>query len=208
MEVYMDNQVINNDYYSYNNCFEVSDKLKYLKTVKANLLVRTHIKYIIGNLYIIIDGVKRGYVNEMIIDNALTDYSNEATSSIIVFFNDDAQISRGILVDDNSCRLKHSWIEFNLHGKSYVFDPSFKLIVPKDTYDGIFLPESFGSISAKKVKDKLLTILATGQKDLDQWISVNGSDDVNSPFYKTNMQIKGEEIGGKILTLTTKYNHK
>ena len=208
MEVYMNSQIMNARYYSYADCIEVTDKLKYLKTVKANLLVRAHVRYLISNLYIMIDGVKRGYANEMIGDNALTNYSNEATSSMISFFNGEATIVRGLLVDDNACKLKHSWIEFNLNGKTYIFDPAFNLIVSKDDYKGIFLPESFASVSAKQVKTDLLNALAKGEKTKDEWTIINGITDVNSSFYNTNMQIKGEEIKGKILTLTTKYNHK
>ena len=195
-------------YYAYTDHVEVTEKIKELRRYQANLLTRTHIKYLIGNLYIIIDGLKRGYANEMIGDNALINYSNEATSSMIPFFNEYANIIRGLIVDDNSCRLKHSWIELNSKGKTYIFDPAFNIIVSKDNYKSMFLPESFASINAKQVKTDLLKTLAIGEKTSDDWTIINGSTDVNSSFYIANMQVKGEEIKGKILTLTTKYNRK
>lgn len=195
-------------YYAYADHVEVTEKLKELRRYQASLLTRTYVKYLISNLYIIIAGIKRGYANEMVGDNALTNYSNEATSSIIPFFNEYASIIRGLLVDDNTCRLKHSWIEFNSNGKTYIFDPAFNLIVSKDDYKGIFLPETFASVSAKQVKTDLMNILANGQRTDDEWIIINGSSDINSSFYNTNIQIKGEEINHKLLTLTTKYNQK
>lgn len=204
----MDNQIINAGYYSYDKCIEVEDKLKYLRTVRANLLVRTYIKSLLGGLYIKIVDEKRGYANEMIKDNSLTDYSYEATSSMISFFNEDSEIIRGFLIDDNCHKLAHSWIKFKLHGRTYVFDPSLNITVSKENYEGIFLPESFGNVNAKQVKTDLLKILATGERNDDGWILTNGTNDVNSSFYNANIQIKGEEIGEKILTLSAKYNHK
>ena len=195
-------------YYAYTDHIEITEKLKELRRYQASLLTRTHVKYLISNLYIIIDGIKRGYANEMIGDKALINYSNEATASMIPFFNEYASIIRGLIVDDNSCSLRHSWIEFNSNGKSYIFDPAFDLIVSKDNYKGMFLPESFASISAKQVKTDLLGALATGEKTPADWTIINGSDDISNSFYNINMHIKGEEIGGKILTLTTKYSSK
>lgn len=207
MEVYMDNQILNVGYYLYTDCIEVEDKLKYLRTVKANLLVRTYIKSLLGGLYIKIVNEKNGYANEMVKDNSLTAYSNEATSSMIPFFKDDSEIVRGFIADDNASRLAHSWIQFNLHGKTYIFDPSLNIIVSKEDYKGIFLPENLGSVRASKVKKDLLYVLANGEKTIDDFRIVPSSKDINSSFYNTNMQIKGEDINKKLLTLTTRYHN-
>ena len=181
----MDNQITNVGYNIYKEYPEVEDKLKYLRTVKANLLVRTYIKSLLGGLYIKIVNEKKGYANEMVKDNSLTDYSYEATSSMIPFFKDDSEIIRGLLIDDNSSRLAHSWIKFNLHGKTYIFDPALNITVSKEDYEGIFLPDS-----------------------LEIEFILTSSNDISSSFYNTNMQIKGEDINKKILTLTTRYNNK
>ena len=204
----MDSQVTNYGYYDYNRYPEVEDKIKYLRTVKANILVRAYVNSLISNLYIRIENKKRGYASEMIKDEALTDYSYEATSSIIPFFKENSEIIRGLLVDDNCKRLEHSWIKFCLHGKNYIFDPSFNIIVPQETYEGIFLPESYGSVGAFKVKSDILDVLANGEQTDDDWKIVKSSNDINSSFYRTNMYVKGEDINKKILTLTTRYHQK
>lgn len=199
----MDSQI----YSQFTNEIDVVDKMQYLKTVKANILARAYVHSLIGNLYIKLAN-HSGYANEVIKDELLANYANEATSSIIPFFKESDLIIRGLLVDDWSRYFNHSWIKFNLHNKEFIFDPALNIIVKRADYEGIFLPEKFGSVSSYQVKTDLLTALASGQENSDGFININKSNDINSSFYKTDMQIKGEAINRKILTLTTKFNDK
>ena len=204
----MDNELLNYEYDGYMDYLDIDEKIKYLKTVRANLLVTTYIKSMISNLYIDIKNVKRGYANEMVHDNALTNYSWEATSIIVPFLKDSSQICRGYLRDDYSNKIAHSWIAFNIHGKDYIFDPALDIIVSKETYDGIFLPELFGKVSGMCVKNDLLTVLNEGIKTDDGFRIIVESKDINSSFYKANMQVNGTVINKKILMLTSRINRK
>jgi hypothetical protein len=203
----MDSQIERFNYSRLTNEMNVDDKIKYLKTVKANLLARAYVHSLIGNLYIKLYN-HSGYANEVVKDELLDNYSYEATSSIIPFFKENDLIIRGLLVDDWSRYFNHSWISFTLHNKEYIFDPALNLIVKKQDYEEIFTPDRIGSVSSYRVKTDLLDTLANGKENQDGFIEVNKSNDINSSFYKADMQIKGEAINRKILTLTTKYNQK
>ena len=203
----MDSQIERFNYSRLTNEMNVDDKIKYLKTVKANLLARAYVHSLIGNLYIKLYN-HSGYANEVVKDELLDNYSYEATSSIIPFFKENDLIIRGLLVDDWSRYFNHSWISFTLHNKEYIFDPALNLIVKKQDYEEIFTPDRIGSVSSYRVKTDLLDTLANGKENQDGFIEVNKSNDINSSFYKVDMQIKGEAINRKILTLTTKYNQK
>ena len=204
----MDNEIINYGYNGYAEYLDVDDKIKYLKTVKANLFVTTYIKTLISNLYIDIRNEKRGYASEMIHNNALTNYSYEATSIIVPFLKDNALLYRGYLRDDYSNKVAHSWIAFNIHGKDYIFDPALDIMTSKESYDGIFLPEVYGKINGMCVKNDLITILNEGKKTNDGFRIIDESNDINSSFYKTNMQVNGTVVNKKILMLTSRINRK
>lgn len=203
----MDSQIERFKYSRFTNEMSIDDKIKAMKVFKANLLARAYVHSLIGNLYIKLNN-HSGYGNEVVKDGLLTNYSYEATSSIIPFFKENDLIIRGLLVDDWSRYFSHSWIKFTLHNKEYIFDPSLNIIAKNEDYKAIFLPEKFGSVSSYRVKNDLLDTLASGKENQDGFIEVKKSNDINSSFYKADMQIKGEVINRKILTLTTKYNQK
>ena len=186
------------------NDITINDKVKYLKIVKANLLARAYIHTLISNLYIKLPN-HSGYANEVVKDELLADYASEATASMIPFFKEKDLIIRGLIVDDWNKYFNHSWIEFNLHNKAYIFDPSLNITTSKQNYEGIFLPQKLGSVSSYQVKNDVLNTLATGKENEFGFITINKSNDINSSFYKTDMQIKGETLNHKILTLTTYY---
>ena len=203
----MDSQIERFKYSRFTDEMSIDDKIKALKVFKAHLLARAYVHSLIGNLYIKLSN-HSGYANEVVKDELLNNYSNEATSSIISFFKENDLIIRGLIADDWGRYLTHSWIQFNLHNKDYIFDPALNIIVKREDYKGIFLPEVFGSVSSYQVKTDLLDTLASGKKNPDGFIEVKKSNDINSSFYKADMQVNGEVINRKILTLTTKYNQK
>ena len=203
----MDSQTAIFKYGRFTNEMSIDDKIKDMKFFKANLLARAYVHSLIGNLYIKLSN-HSGYANEVVKDGLLTNYSYEATSSIIPFFKENDLIIRGLLVDDWCRYFNHSWIKFTLHNKEYIFDPALNIIAQSDDYKGNFLPEVFGSVSSCQVKTDLLNILANGKENQDGFIEVKKSNDINSSFYKADMQVNGEVINRKILTLTTKYNQK
>lgn len=204
----MDNKFLDYEYNNYSDYLSVDEKLKYLRTIKANLFINSYIKLLINNLYIDIMNEKRGYANEMIGDNSLFGYSHEATASIIPLLKDNSEIIRGYLVDDECYKALHSWIKLNISGKDYVFDPALNIIVLKKDYDEIFLPNELGSVNAKRVKTDLLDILNNGDKTSDGSRIIYGSNDINSSFYKSDMLVKGTIINKKILMLGTSFNKK
>ena len=204
----MDNSLVNYEYNNYSDYLSVDDKLKYLKTVKANLIINSYIKLLINNLYINIINEKKGYANEMIGDNSLFDYSHEAVASIVPLLKDNAEIIRGYLVDDECYKIMHSWIRINISGTDYVFDPALNLIVLKKDYDGIFLSKEMGKVSANRVKNDMIDILNDGEKAMDGSRIIHGTNDINSSFYKSDMFVKGTVINKKILMLGTSFNKK
>ena len=203
----MDSQIERLKYGRFTNEMTVDDKIKAMKYFKANLLARAYVHSLIGNLYIKLYN-HSGYANEVVKDELLNNYSYEATSSIIPFFKGSDLIIRGLLVDDWSRYFSHSWIIFTLYNKEYIFDPALNIVAKKQDYEAIFLPEKFGSVSSYRVKTDLLDTLASGKENKDGFIDINKSNDINSSFYKVDMQVKGEVINRKILTLTTKYSQK
>ena len=58
------------------------------------------------------------------------------------------------------------------------------------------------------VKNDLITILNEGKKTNDGFRIINESNDINSSFYKANMQVNGTVVNKKILMLTSRINRK
>ena len=183
------------------------NKINYLKAFKTNLLARAYIHTLIGGLYIKLADYHSGYANEVVKDELLSAYPYEATASMIPFFKENDCLIRGALVDDSGSYYQHSWISFSLNNRTYIFDPAQNIAVPKEIYESIFLPEIFGSVTAHQVKTDLLDTLAEGEETTDGFRIINKSNDINSSFYKSDMQIKGETINRKILTLTARFKN-
>ena len=180
------------------------DKIIYLQNIKTNLLLRCYIRSLISNYYITIPNIKRGYATEMIRDNSLDGYSFETVNSMINFFNDDASVIRG----DLNFKLDHSWIEFKVGNKEYVFDPEFNILVLKADYEKNLVAHKKAQILASDVKDNLLDILSKGERTSDGWSIISASNDIFNPFYKSDMLVEGTTINKRVLMLSTRFKNK
>ena len=174
--------------------------------MKTSILTRTYVNHLISSLYIEAAKDKKGYAKEMINDLKLTGLCWQSTTSVIPFFKKDDIVVRGNITHYTNGLIHHSWINFYFNNKQYVFDPSLNILVEKELYDEVFLVEELANVKAVDVKNAILDTLEHGQKSaFDDRRLVTATSDINAPFYRCNMHIKGETIGKKILTLNTRF---
>ena len=177
---------------------EENNNINYLIKNDSNIKVKKYVLEKLRNLYVK-TLENEGYADKMISKMLLNGYCWQSTSSIISFFNDEDEILRGIIKPSSTRELRHAWIKFEVFGNEYILDSSIGVTVPKVIYDDIMKPKIEGRIQAKVVKNTLIDIISNNE------YHKMPLGDINSPFYRKDIKIKGKQLNKKIKSLSVKY---
>ena len=203
---------------------DVYQRLGIIKSIKIPSNVYDYLSYRLRNLLI---EVRKGCcqnIMKLMKNNLLEGWCWQTTESAIPFFEDDDCICRGNLKLDYEAYYWHSWIEFELDGEKYVFDPCIRIITLKEVYHKIFEIEVSGMVTSKQVsedivrravelkkiipyKDRLIEYLSGSLiiKDSIQ-IYISGDDDVTSPMYRNSTKYDICMKNYKIESIFAHYN--
>lgn len=187
-----------------NNDFKDKDirlKIEYLKRLKKCTNFRRYVYYNLRNLTLC-NGALKGEAIDMMRHNRLKNWCYEATTSMIPFFKDEDKLVRGALKYHSDDILKHSWIVINYLNKQYVLDPALEILVQKEQYYRVFSPYILTTMSSKKVEQSFINQIENKKVDLlADRITINGSDDINNPFYGADLYVRGKVKNKKIKKL-------
>ena len=148
-------------------------------------------------------GEYEGSLFELMSVGELEGWCWQTTESAIVFLNDDDYIERGNLrFDERTPEYYHSWICFKFEGTEYVLDPCLSLLCKKSDYLEIFEIDVKGKVSAKAVREELISQVTAPKK---KEVIVHGPEDVNTPLYRNGAGYKTKIDKGKIKKLTVHY---
>ncbi len=209
------------------------EKFKILHSKRIDPKVLKYLVNKLNNLYIEVLGDYEGSLFELMPVGKLMGWCWQTTESAIVFLNDDDYIERGNLYfDERTPKYYHSWICFHYNKEEYVLDPCLSFLCRKEDYSKIFKPDVKGKVSTKAVKDELIRQITTSkeednleeekrfysvlkkmfgdsykkdQEGNEKEITVNGSEDVNTPLYRNGAGYKTKLKNGKIKKLTVHY---
>lgn len=196
---------------------------------KMDKKVLEYLRNILKGLYIKITEDYEGAILSLMSAGKLEGWCWQTTESAIPFFDDNDSIERGTLQFGYGYPgYYHSWICFQFEGEEYVFDPCLMILCKKEDYYKTFLVELQGKVSAHDVKAELLKQIelsrqreSTSPETRDSqkfWeryfgdshsregeVVMCGPEDVNTPFYRSNVGYKAEMEKGKIKKLVAHY---
>lgn len=197
------------------------ERFEIIKKKQIDVNVVEYVKNRLLNLTIEIGGKRSGKALELMKKGLLEGWCWQTTETAIVFFNDSDYITRGNLTFSPHKKYYHSWICFNFECEEYVFDPCLDLLCKKKLYDKIFEIEIMGKVSAKQVREELLSCIANHKpreesifdKFLDEKTlkrqkdetHICGDNNVYSPMYRNNTGYILETKNGKIKRLVAHY---
>lgn len=191
---------------------ERNRRFKILNDNRANEFVCAYVNYLIRNVYIDIPSECSGEVIDLIRCEKLESWCWQTTQMLAPFFSDDSYISRGNLnfFDGYRGEYYHSWLNFSLGKKDYVFDPCLNFLCLKELYDEVFEIETLGRVSAGTVREELIKYLKESRYSLtgnNELVTIMGSNNVDEPFYRGHVGVCGKVRGHKILSLHAHYYH-
>ncbi len=182
----------------------VNDKITLLKLEKTPKEVLKYIKEKVKNLYFIIDNEYEGTTLDLMRDNHLEGWCWQTTEAIIIFFNDDDYIERGILKFDKTTPIYyHSWICFKYNNKEYIFDPCLSVICERHKYHRAFEIKIEGTVTAKKVKKEIIKYLKNNEET-----KIKPESGINSPLFANDSTYKPLIIDGQIKKLIVMHNDR
>lgn len=129
-----------------------SEVLEYLKSRFNNLIIEILGDYK-GNIF---DLMKQGY---------LEGWCWQTTETSIVFLDDEDYIERGDLKFEENYYYHHSWICFKYEKGEYILDPCLNILCKKDLYHKIFEVDIKGRVTAKQVRDELISKISAPKRE-------------------------------------------
>lgn len=179
------------------------EKFKILRSKRIDTKVVEYLMSKLNHLHIEVLGEYEGSLFELMSVGELEGWCWQTTESAIVFLNDDDYIERGNLrFDERTPEYYHSWICFKFEGTEYVLDPCLSLLCKKSDYLEIFEIDVKGKVSAKAVREELISQVTAPKK---KEVIVHGPEDVNTPLYRNGAGYKTKIDKGKIKKLTVHY---
>ena len=168
-----------------------------------NVLAWRYVENNIKNIVISIAKLSKIPAIYMIKSNQLEGWCWQSATFLSVNFKNSDVVARGNLVvskTDNS--YFHSWIEFKLMNKYYVFDPCFGIICDKDEYYQEYNVTEVSKIKVKEIKKELINLKGADKKIN---IHVDGTNDVEDVFFRTNSKVNANIRFNKIKKLEVRY---
>ncbi len=213
---------------------DLEKKFYMLHYKNADIKVLRYLRNILKGLYIEVLGEDEGAIFELMSSGALEGWCWQTTESAIIFFDEDDYIERGNLKFGYGYPdYYHSWICFKFEEEEYVFDSCLNMLCKKSDYYKTFSVELKGSVSAHDVKTELLRQMNTPhqekkfasetdyskilwqkyfgdyyreyRKSREGETVICGPEDVNTPFYRSNVGYRVQIEEGKIKKLVAHY---
>lgn len=175
-------------------------KFRLAREAEADYSSRSYIYEKINGVTIRTDSLKEQNIIPLIEKKILTGWGYETTSLLTALF-DEANLVRGDLELWVTEPYHHSWIEINIDGLVYCFDPCLNILCLKSDFNKIFNPTVKAKIPAKAIKDKLINYIVNDQNSG----FVRGTDDITSEFYHMLAKVDGTVENNHIKSLNVKY---
>lgn len=139
----------------------------------------------------------------MIRSNQLEGWCWQSSIFLSINFKKTDSVVRGYLELENDSDYFHSWIEFKLINKVYVFDPCFGEILKKEEYYQEYKVKEEVKISVGQIKRALIDLKFENRK-IDN--SVRGSNNVKDVFFRISSKFTARiNIFNKIKRLSVRY---
>lgn len=139
----------------------------------------------------------------MIRSGQLEGWCWESSIFLSINFKKTDSVVRGYLELENDSDYFHSWIEFKLMNKVYVFDPCFGEIREKEEYYQEYKVKEEAKISVGQIKRSLIDLKSEKRK-IDNY--VRGTNSVNDVCFRTNAKLTARiNILNKIKRLSVRY---
>ena len=135
-------------------------------------------------------------------EKGLLEGRDNETTTFLTPLLDDAYLLRGTIELWKKELYPHDWIEVNIDGFAFCFDPCFNGICIRSDYNKIFKPKTEAKIPSAEIRKKLLDYLAY-QKT--KGVVIAEKNDIQSPLYRTFAYVKGEVEKDKIKNLNVKF---
>lgn len=197
---------------------------------KIDKEVYQYVNRLLKNLYIEVSGFYKGNIMNLMKKGNLQGWCFQTTESCILFFPNDASINRGTLILEKKNPYQHSWIDFSYEDNQYVFDPCLNILCKKELYDNVFEVDITSSVSAQVIKQEFIMrmtnpIISEKQRleeakrkllqNTTVWtdvktkeVKINGSDDIQAPFYRNDVGYQTTIEDGHVKSLSAHYYFK
>lgn len=183
-------------------------KFKLLKEAEGSSSYREAIYESIQNLEF--SFASKDYTNiiELMEKGLLEGRDNEATTFLAPFF-DEAYLLRGQVELWKTETYPHDWLEINLDGFAFCFDPCFNGLCIRSDYNKIFKPEVKAKIPSTLIRKELIDYLKRQQHAYSKYgVLIAEKMDETRPFYNTYANVLGTVDNGKIKDLKVRFYDK
>lgn len=168
-----------------------------------NELVWRYVQNKIKNTAISIAELSKIPAIYMIKSNQLEGWCWQSAIFLSINFKNSDVVARGnLVVSKTDNNYFHSWIEFRLMNKYYVFDPCFVIICDKDEYYQEYKVTEVSKIKVKEIKKELINLKGADKKVN---IYIDGSNDVEDVFFRTNSKVNAKIRFNTIKKLYVRY---
>ena len=125
-----------------------------------------------------------------------------ATTSILGVLFEEANVVRGNVELWKTKPYPHAWLEININGLVYCFDPCFNIICLRCDFNKIFKPKIDARIPVKNIKEKIIKYFNNYSETR---MFIIGTNDINAEFYKFLAIITADVDNDIIKNLRVKY---
>ena len=211
-------------------------KFETLEKEKINPDIYYYLNKLLKKVYVEVVNKYEGNFFDLMLQGGLEGWCWQTTETAALFMPDDTIVYRGDLHLKNDCSTYyHSFISFVYDNVEYIFDPCLCLFNTKELYFKVLDVEIKGMTTSKDIKEYFINyinecyntdkhITSTYNVSKEGWsfmkkffgddyepsitneVSVQGSNDVNSPMYRCGVGYKNIDIkNNKVRSLTAHY---
>lgn len=194
----------------YNRLFRKNDiklqeeKFRLLREAEPDFVNRYFINRKIDKIFIQFEGKSEHCILTLIDNGSLQGRDNEIMPFIASCF-DEANLVRGYIKLWKKEPYPHEWVEMNIDGFAYCYDPCFNGLCIRSEYNKIFSPTILSKIKSTTISSELEEIL---KSQTSNGTIICGGNDITSSFYKVFANVKAEYEDSKIKQLQIKYFDK